>query len=1127
MGIIHIGVILLIGIILGYALKSQISKTPQKFKALEPPTATQSSKNNVRLYNLAEQLYGFFEQAAHPKDLLGNGTFEQGVQMLSTDQYSDEELIEYYAGNNVAIGCMALEALNQRSLTETHIDQVIFHIGSRSGWTIFFAFRLLAAADIKPVIGAVLLKASEWWKDDQLLQQILKDFIDQCLDNKERPTFGALLKETDMQHIDTLTDLLDSIKHPGLQPLKEEIEQASETLVDRKYLKSLGRLWEPLKPNPSLHLNEDMQAILNRMEQTLTGEPCRSVILTGDAGVGKTTYIRALAQQLAGKGIIFFEGTAADIIAGQTYMGELEKRLLEIIKNLDRRRGLIWFAPNFHELVFTGRHRYSPAGILDMLMPFIDSGAITIVGEIRPASLEQITRENPRIKTTFDIIKVEALDDSQSLALAEKWAILEAGQDEHPPLITRETLLEAHQMVKQFLGDSAAPGNLLDFLKITRQSLLTEDQPIRSLSVDDLYLTLSHITGLPRTILDEREGLDIDQLRILFQQRVMGQTEAVDCLVERIAMIKAGLTDPLRPLGVFLFAGPTGTGKTEIAKTLAEFLFGSAERMIRLDMSEFKIDASEDRILGQASKDISPPSGALVNQIRKQPFSVVLLDEFEKAHPNIWDLFLQVFDDGRLTDRQGNTANFRYAIIILTSNLGGTIKPGDGIGFNPDASSFSMHQVLKAIGSTFRREFVNRLDRVVVFHPLSRTVMREILFKELDKVLERRGLRNREWAVEWEESAINFLLKKGFTRDLGARPLKRAIEQYLLAPLSITIVNHQLPEGDQFLFVRSDNDSIEVEFIDPDAPADISTDSQPLHPAEELAFLTPGVKKLILAPEGLKGEADHLEEIFSNISQSVDSTDWQALKSEALQQIADPGFWQRSDCYAVLGAAEYMDRIEAALKTAGSLLNRLKGPGKKAKQIYSRKVITRLAEQLYLLAEANQSLNQTLPKDAYLMIESGPGPSQQSEAGDQFIKQVQQMYRQWAHKRRMRQELLKSLESSNLGVRSIILAISGLGAYSILQPESGLHVLEIPKRGSAYDRITVRVKVVGQPEAPTTSLENQLHQALNIFAAEETAKATVVRRYRREPSPLVRDAVRNYRTGLLDRVLGGDFDLFG
>ena len=1127
MEIINIGAILLIGIVLGYALKSQLSKTPQQSKVPAPPTAKQSSKSTVRLYNLAERLWGFFEQAAHPKDLLENNTFQQGVQMLSAGQYSVEQLIEYYAGNNVPIGCMALEALSKRTLSETSIDQIISHIGSRYGSTLFFAFRLLDTAGIKPVIGAVLLKAPVWWEDDQLLQQILKDFIDQRLENDERPTFGTLLKDTDTQHLDEVSDLIKALKHPGLQPLKDEIGQASETQVDREYLKTLGRLWEPLEADPSLHLNDDMQSVLNRMEQAVTGDPSRSVILTGDAGVGKTTHIRALAQQLAGKGLLFFEATAADIIAGQSYMGELEKRLLEIIKNVGRRRGVIWFAPGFHELVFTGRHRYNPAGILDMLMPFIDSGAVTIVGEVRPAAFEQITRENPRIKTTFDIINIEALNDGQTLALADKWVALQTVQDGHTPLIARETLLEAQQMAKQFLGDSAAPGNLLEFLKITCQSLLTEGQPMRSLSVDDLYRTLSHITGLPRTILDEREGLDISELRTLFQQRVLGQTEAVDCLVERIAMIKAGLTDPLRPLGVFLFAGPTGTGKTEIAKTLAEFLFGSPERMIRLDMSEFKIDASEDRILGGAVKDNASASGALVNQIRKQPFSVVLLDEFEKAHPNIWDLFLQVFDDGRLTDRQGNTANFRYAIIILTSNLGATIKPGDSIGFNPDASSFSMHQVQKAIGSTFRREFINRLDRVVVFHPLSRAVMREILFKELDQVLERRGLRNREWAVEWEESAINFLMEEGFTRDLGARPLKRAIEQYLLAPLSITIVNHQHPEGDQFLFVRSDNNSIEVEFIDPDAPVDVPADSQPLQPAEEVTFLTPGVKKLILAPEGLKTEADHLEEIFSNISQSVHSTDWQALKSETLQQIADPGFWQRSDCYGVLGTAEFMDRIEAALKTAGSLLNRLKGPGEKAKQIYSRKVIIRLAEQLYLLAEANQSLNQKLPKDAYLMIESGTGPSKQSEEGDPFIKQIQQMYQQWAHKRRMRQDLLQRLESSDLGVRSVILAVSGLGAYSILQPESGLHVLEIPKRGSAYDRINVRVKVVAQPEAPITSKENQLHQAISLLAAEETAKAIVVRRYRRQSSPLVRDAVRNYRTGLIDRVLGGDFDLFG
>jgi ATP-dependent Clp protease ATP-binding subunit ClpC len=986
---------------------------------------------------------------------------------------------------------------------------------------------LLGIADNKPVVGPALLKAPEWWKEDQLILQILKDFINQRLESDERLSFGTLLKDIDTQQFNAVSDLIGELNHPGLEPLKEEIQQASDTQVDREYLKTVGRLWEPLEADPSVHLSAEMQSILNRIEQSVAGDPCRSVLLTGDAGVGKTTHIRTLAQQLAGKGLLFFEASAADIIAGQSYIGELEKRLLEIINNLGRRRGVIWFVPGFHELVYTGRHRYNPAGILDMLMPYIDSGAITIVGEVRPASLEQITRENPRIKTTFDIIHIDALDDRQTQVLADKWTALQGVRDGRSPLIAKETLLEAQQMVKQFLGGSAAPGNLLDFLKITSQSLLTDGQPVRSLSIDDLYRTLSHITGLPRTILDEREGLDISELRTLFQQRVLGQAEAVDCLVERIAMIKAGLTDPLRPLGVFLFAGPTGTGKTEIAKTLAEFLFGSPERMIRLDMSEFKIAESEDRILGSAAKDGFSGAGALVNEIRKQPFSVVLLDEFEKAHPNIWDLFLQVFDDGRLTDRQGNTANFRYAIIILTSNLGATIKPGDGIGFNPDASSFSMHQVQKAIGSTFRREFINRLDRVVVFHPLRRAVMREILFKELDMALERRGLRNREWAVEWEESAINFLLEKGFTRDLGARPLKRAIEQYLLAPLAITIVNHQHPEGDQFLFVRSDSSGIEVEFIDPDAPSGISEDSEALQPADEETLLTPGVKKMILAPEGLKAEADHLEEIYSNISQSLQSSDWQALKSEALQQIAEPDFWQRPDCYSVLGRAEFMDRIEAAFKTAGSLLSRLKGPDEKTKRIYSRKIITRLAEQLYLLAEANQSLNQNLPQDAYLMLESGPAPSPPAQSDDPFIKQLQNMYQQWGHNRRMRQNLLQNLESSDPPEGSIILAVSGLGAYSILQSESGLHVLEIPKKGTAYDRMSIRVKVVGQPEEPTSGKQNQLRQAKNLLSAEEAARSIVVRRYRREPSPLVRDAVRNYRTGLIDRVLAGDFDLFG
>jgi ATP-dependent Clp protease ATP-binding subunit ClpC len=1116
---------LVMAIIIVIYLKFRMKRSRPGLDRGSSTAAGFADQGTAVLYQLAEDMRGFFESTAHPKDLLENATFQQGVALLAADSYTDDQLLEYYAGSNVLIGCMALEALHGRSVSEAMIDRLVFHIDSRYIWTLYFVFRVLAAASREPVIGAVLLKTPEWWHEEKLLQQILKDFIDQRLEQGERPAFIESLKNIDRDQLDLVADLLKGLNHPGLKTLEKEIQDAMQTLVDREFLGSIGRVWEPSQPDLYLQVNPKMEAVLSRMEKSLIADPGRSVILTGVGGVGKSTHIRALAQRLAQKGYVFFEATAADIIAGQTYIGELEKRLRKIITSLDRRRRVIWVVPNFHELLFVGRHRYSPSGVLDMLMPFIDGADIMVIGETRPTSLELLTRDNPRIKTTFDIIEVDPMDDEAALALATDWAGGQALEDGQASLLTAATLLEAQQMVKQFLGDCAAPGNLLDFLKLTRQHVLIETQPQRSLTIDDLYRTLSQLTGLPRAILDERAGLDVAELRELFAQRVMGQPEAVDCLVERIAMIKAGLTDPTRPLGVFLFAGPTGTGKTEIAKTLAEFLFGSPERMIRLDMSEFKTAASEDRILGEAEKERA--SAALVNQIRKQPFSVVLLDEFEKAHANIWDLFLQVFDDGRLTDRQGNTANFRHAIIILTSNLGATIRPGDGIGFSPDTRSFSIHQVQKAIGTTFRREFINRLDRVVVFHPLSRTVMRNILFKELNHVFQRRGLRNREWAVEWEESALNFLLEKGFTRDLGARPLKRAIEQYLLAPLSMTIVNHQHPEGDQFLFVRSDNNCIEVEFIDPDTPA-VSGPEQALEKSvEEDTLPTSGIKKLILAPEGAGSEVEQLEEIYHSLRQSVQSDRRQAMKSAALQQIADADFWQRSDHHCVLGKAEFMDRMEAALKTAGSLLGRLQGAGRKNQPTFSREIITRLAEQLYLLAEADKSLSQTLPKDAFLFLQSSSGTLRQGEADGQFLQTLQHMYCQWARKRRMRLDLLEDHGSPNAPQGSIILAVGGLGAYSILQPESGLHVLEVPKSGSAYERLTVRVNVAGQPEAPAGSREGQLQQARELFTANQGPKAVVVRRYRHEPSPLVRDAVRDYRTGLIEKVLSGDFDLFG
>ena len=362
--------------------------------------------------------------------------------------------------------------------------------------------------------------------------------------------------------------------------------------------------------------------------------------------------------------------------------------------------------------------------MLDQILPAVEAGRIVVVGETTPLAHEHLTRARKRVRTALDTLRVPPLPDSETVALARAW-VARQPQPAGGVLIDAATLGEAFELVRQHLTETHAPGNLLHFLAAACRHVREQDDALRQVTVDDLYTTMSQVTSLPRSILDDREELDVAALRRLFTDSVIGQDEAVDCLVERVAMIKAGLTDPARPLGVFLFVGPTGTGKTEITKTLARFLFGSRQRLIRLDMSEFQDQESIGRILGNPT--MSTESRALVDLIRQQPFSVVLLDEFEKAHPKVWDLFLQVFDDGRLTDRSGNLADFRHGIIILTSNLGATVSPGTRIGFTQGDTSLSRAAVERAVSQTFRPEFLNRLDRTVVFQPLSRSIMREIL----------------------------------------------------------------------------------------------------------------------------------------------------------------------------------------------------------------------------------------------------------------------------------------------------------------------------------------------------------------------------------------------------------------
>ena len=481
---------------------------------------------------------------------------------------------------------------------------------------------------------------------------------------------------------------------------------------------------------------------------------------------------------------------------------------------------VIWVLPELQETLFAGQHSRSPQGLLDALLPHIESGAIAIVAEVTPAAAEVLVAARARVKSAFELVRVRPLDDPDTVAVA-RHAL------EHDALgvdADDETLAEALELAQQFLPSVAQPGNLLRLAHATAAE--AAEQGAATFGGRDVLTTLAASSGLPLALLDAAAPLPLDAVKAFFTERVLEQPEAVDCIVERIAMIKAGVTDPSRPLGVFLFVGPTGTGKTEIAKTLAEFLFGSAERLIRIDMSEYQSPEAFDRLLSDTTADAR--GSALISSVRKDPFAVVLLDEFEKAAGPVLDLFLQVFDDGRLTDLQGRVVDFRRSVIVLTSNIGSPLAQGSRVGFDPADRTFSDAGIERAVRASFRPELVNRFDRIVVFRPFERAAMRALLDKELADALARRGLRGKPWAVEVDESAYAFLIEKGFSPELGARPLKRAVERHLLAPLAASIVEQSIPDGDQFLFITAPRgDRIEVVFVDPDAEPEVDKEEEP------------------------------------------------------------------------------------------------------------------------------------------------------------------------------------------------------------------------------------------------------------------------------------------------------------
>jgi ATP-dependent Clp protease ATP-binding subunit ClpC len=477
----------------------------------------------------------------------------------------------------------------------------------------------------------------------------------------------------------------------------------------------------------------------------------------------------------------------------------------------------------------------------------------------------------------------------------------------------------------------------------------------------------------------------------------------------------------------------------------------------------------------------------------------------------VWDLFLQVFDDGRLTDASGRTVDFRHTIIVLTSNLGSTIQQQAGPGFVDTSGGLSPNQVLRVVNQSFRPEFVNRLDAILVFRPLTRALMRGILLNELAKVLERRGLRDREWAVEWESSALDFLLEKGFSPAMGARPLKRAIDRYLLAPLAATLVEHRAPEGDQFLFVRSDGHGIQVEFVDPDAPSPGLVEADAPVEGRTLA-------SMILHATGAADERGALVAECRELERRLSDNSWTSIEHALQCDMQDPTFWSRPDRFDVLSRYALIDRIRAATETARGLESRL-DRSRKTDNRYSRDLVARLALQLLVIGRGVADVLERAPVEMVLSVQPTLDAAHDATTSDHWCAQLFEMYQRWAARRHMQWEPVPGPR----GVPRLAL-VSGFGAARVLSREVGLHNLDYEVGREGLARVVARVRAVPTPPVMPDSPAAR-HAALVAELERQTTLLPVVRRYRLGASPLIRDVASGWRTGRPELVLGGDFDL--
>jgi len=645
---------------------------------------------------------------------------------------------------------------------------------------------------------------------------------------------------------------------------KSGTTEKSRTPVLDNFGRDLTRMAEDDKLDPIIGREKEIE----RVAQILSRRKKNNPILIGEPGVGKTAIAEGLALRIVQKKVsrVLFNKRVvtldlASLVAGTKYRGQFEERMKAVMNELEKSPNVILFIDELHTIVGAG----GASGSLDasnMFKPALARGEIQCIGATTLDEYRQYIEKDGALARRFQMVMVDATSPEETIQILEN--IKDKYEDHHNVIYTPEAIQACVNLSDRYISDRFLPDKAIDILDEAGarvhinnihvpEDILRLEEEVENIKVeknrvvksqkyeeaaqlrdrekklleqlenakakweeesktkryiveeDNVAEVIAMMTGIPAKRIAQNEGVKLLNMGIELKNKVVGQDDAIKKLTKAIQRTRVGLKDPKKPIGSFVFLGPTGVGKTELAKMLAIYLFAKEDALIRIDMSEYMEKFSVSRLVGAPPGYVGyEEGGQLTEKVRRKPYSVVLLDEIEKAHPDVFNILLQVLDDGILTDGLGRRVDFRNTIIIMTSNIGvRDLKDfGAGIGFASKAKEENMDEVMKstiqsALKKAFSPEFLNRLDDVVIFNSLSKEHIHEIIDISLGKLFAR--ITDMGYRIKLTDKAKDFLSEKGYDKQYGARPLNRAIQKYLEDAIAEEILKGELSEGDVIL----------------------------------------------------------------------------------------------------------------------------------------------------------------------------------------------------------------------------------------------------------------------------------------------------------------------------------------